>query len=347
MTVSENDLEHVLGLTKDLWPPVAGKRIFVTGGTGFFGKWLLESFDYCNEKLALEASMVVLSRDPASFAESFPHLAERPGIEFHKGDVRSFGFPPGDFDFVIHAAAQASATLNAEEPLLVIDAIVTGTKRVLEFAQNCGAGRLLFASSGAVYGAQPPEVTNVPEDYAGAPDTSEPASAYGEAKRLAELLCSIWREKFGIETVIARGFAFVGPYLNLDIHYAVGNFIRDGLAKGPIRVLGDGTPLRSYLYAADLAAWLWTMLLGGKSGRAYNVGSDEAISIGDLARRVSGCFKHRPEVVIAREPAEGPVRRYVPSIERARNELGLRVWTGLDEAIERTIEFYRAESSRQ
>ena len=341
MAVSLNDLEHVLNLTKDLWPSVAGKRIFVTGGTGFFGKWLLESFACCNRKLGLEASMVVLSRDPEGFAGDCPHLGTRADIEFHKGDVRSFDFPAGNFDFVIHAATQASATLNAEEPELVIDTIIGGTKRVLEFAGRCGAGRVLFASSGAAYGRQPPEVANVPEDYAGAPDTGDPASAYGEAKRLAELLCSIWRQRHGIDTVIARGFAFVGPYLNLDIHYAVGNFIRDGLAGGPIRVLGDGTALRSYLYAADLAVWLWTILLRGKGGRVYNVGSDEGISIADLAQRVSDCFRHSPEVLIAREPAAGPVQRYVPSIERAGRELGLRVWTGLDEAISRTIEFYQ------
>lgn len=144
--------------------------------------------------------------------------------------------------------------------------------------------------------------------------------------------------KHGLETKIARCFAFVGPYLSLDIHYAVGNFIRDGLAGGPIYVSGDGTPYRSYLYAADLAIWLWTILARGTPGEAYNVGSEDAISIRDLAYEVSAAFSHSPEVVIAKSPAPGrPPERYVPSIKKAKENLGLASWINLKEALHRTI----------
>ena len=209
--------------------------------------------------------------------------------------------------------------------------------------------RFLLISSGAVYGKQPPDLSHVPEDYPGAPDPTQPASVYGEAKRIAELLCSISQKDYDLEITIARCFAFVGPYLNLDIHYAVGNFIRDGLAGlsacnaqagGPIHIFGDGTPYRSYLYAADLAIWLWTILFRGTPGEAYNVGSEDAITIKNLAHEVSTAFSHSPKIVIAKPPLPGrPTERYVPSIKKARENLGLDSWINLKEALNKTIKW--------
>jgi dTDP-glucose 4,6-dehydratase len=334
------DLDHILEHTKALREDLRDKKLFVTGGTGFFGKWLLESFVWANDQLKLDAQMLVLSRNPDSFKARYPHLAQTSGVTFHEGDVRDFAFPQEKFDFIIHAATDASAQLNAENPLLMIDTIVEGTRRTLEFARHCGAKRFLLTSSGAVYEKQPSHLSHMPEDYLGAPDPTQPASAYGEAKRLAELLCTIYQKEYDLKITIARCFAFVGPYLNLNIHYAVGNFIRDGLAGGPIHVSGDGTPYRSYLYAADLAIWLWTILLRGKRGEVYNVGSEDAISIKDLAYEVSAAFSHSPEVVIAKPPVPSrPPERYVPSIKKARESLGLDSWIKLNEALHRTIKW--------
>jgi nucleoside-diphosphate-sugar epimerase len=336
------DLDHILEHTKTLWEDVRGKKVFVTGGTGFFGKWLLESFVWANYQLDLNAQMHVLSRNPDSFKARHPHLVEASGLTFHRGDVRDFDFPHKRFDFVIHAATDASAQLNAENPLLMVDTIVEGTRRTLEFARHCGAKRFLLTSSGAVYGKQPLDLSHIPEDYLGAPDPTQPGSAYGEAKRLAELLCSIYQKQYGLEITIARCFAFVGPYLNLDIHYAAGNFIRDGLAGGPIYVAGDGTSCRSYLYAADLAIWLWTILFRGQPGEAYNVGSEDAISIRDLAYEVSTAFLHSPEVIIAQTPVPiRPSEPYVPLAKKARVKLGLDTWIKLKEGLHRTITWHQ------
>ena len=159
------DLDHILEHTRDAWENLRGERIFITGGTGFFGMWLVESFLWANERLDLGAQAVVLSRNPRAFCQKQPHLADNAALSFHQGDVRNFAFPDGYFAFVIHAATEASALLNANQPLLMLDTIIDGTRRTLNFTRHCRAGRFLLTSSGAVYGRQPPEMTHIGEDY--------------------------------------------------------------------------------------------------------------------------------------------------------------------------------------
>lgn len=335
----ERDLKEILAQTKELWPMVAGKRIFVTGGTGFFGCWLLESFLYANDHLNLNAEIHVLTRNAASFRAKAPQLTSHPNLYLHEGDICSFSFPEGPFAYIIHAATEASAKLNEEDGLRMLDTIVEGTRHTLDFARHCGAEGFLLTSSGAVYGRQPMEA--VPETFEGAPNPLNPRSAYGEGKRLAELLCALYQQQYGIQTKIARCFAFVGPYLPLDRHFAIGNFIRNGLNNEPIQIGGDGTPYRSYLYASELAIWLWTILLKGEAGRAYNVGAEQAVTIRELANTVAELFP-ASEVKIAQVAPPGKIgERYIPSTQRARTELGLTERVGLSEAILRTAAWHQ------
>jgi dTDP-glucose 4,6-dehydratase len=341
------DLEHVLDHTRDAWEDLRGERIFITGGTGFFGMWLVESFLWANERLDLGAQAVVLSRDPRAFCQKQPHLANIAALSFHQGDVRNFVFPDGYFAFVIHAATEASALLNTNQPLLMLDTIIEGTRRTLEFARHCGAGRFLLTSSGAIYGRQPPEMTHIDEDYPGAPDPMDPNSCYALAKRVAEHQAVLYARRYGIDAKIARCFAFVGPYLPLDAHFAIGNFIRDALLGGPIQLNGDGTPYRSYLYAADLAVWLWTILFRGQSCRPYNVGSDRALSIMEAAREAAQLSMNLSEVRVAKLPdLNAPAQRYVPCIDRAKQELGLDEIISFPAALRRTFSWHQhVESS--
>jgi dTDP-glucose 4,6-dehydratase len=150
------------------------------------------------------------------------------------------------------------------------------------------------------------------------------------------MLCSLAASP-RLATTVARCFAFVGPYVNLDAHFAIGNFISDRLHHRPIRVQGDGSPVRSYLYASDLTVWLWTILFQGQSRRAYNVGSEEALNIAALAREVAAALPPEVDVNIASAAtAGGTVHRYVPCTARAREELGVRAEVSLREAICRT-----------
>jgi len=342
------DLEHILEHTKGLWDELRGQRLFITGGTGFLGCWLLESFAWASDRLRLGATAVVLTRHPDLFLKKAPHLATHPAIQLYTGDVRSFEFPPGNFSHIIHMAAETSQKLNVEKPLLVLDTIVEGTRRFLDFARRCGARKFLLSSSGAIYGKQPSDLTHVPEDYPGAPDVMDSGSCYGEGKRLAEYLCLLYNRHYGIETKIARGFAFVGPHLPLDTHFAIGNFIGDAIRGRPVQVRGDGTPYRSYLYAADAVIWLWTILCRGQACRPYNMGSEEDLTIAELARRVAETVQSTAEVRIADRPIPGKLpERYVPSTRRARTELGLQQYIDLPEAIRRTISWYKEFFTRE
>ena len=331
-----SDLEAINAALSADWPKLAGKRIFMTGGTGFIGRWMLYALGDANRRVGLGVEIDVLTRDPDAFAKREPELAAAPGFRFVQGDVLAME-PTGEpYDFVLHAATDASADLNDNNPLKMFDTIVEGTRRTLDFAVACKAQRFFFFSSGAVYGAQPWELTHVPETHVGAPNLTSHRSAYGEGKRAAEMLCTIYGRQHGLDVINARIFALLGPLLSLDIHFAAGNFIRDAMAGRTITIEGTGKAMRSYLYAADLTVWLWTMLLRAPAGAIYNVGSEESVSIAELAERIARLLG-APEVeILAQQDPGWNAGRYVPSTEKIRTELGLAPTVGLDEAILRT-----------
>jgi dTDP-glucose 4,6-dehydratase len=341
------DLDNILERTQPLWQELRGQRILITGATGFFGCWLLESFAWANRRLNLNAHAVGLSRYPELLAHKAPHLVTDGSITMHAADVRHGDFPQRAFSHCIHAATDASAKLNTEAPLAMFDTIVEGTRRTLQFAVDNSVSRFLLISSGAVYGRQPAHLSHISEAFEGGPDPLNPASAYAEGKRSAELLCALAASSH-LEVMVARCFAFAGPYMKLDAHFAIGNFIADRLHVRPIQVQGDGSAVRSYMYASDLMVWLWTILFRGESRRAYNVGSEDAVNIATLAREVAAALPPEVDVNIA-TPATpaAPVHRYVPSTARARQELGLSAEVPLPETIHRTYKWFREQTVTQ
>jgi len=336
----ERDLREILELTEALWADLRGARLFITGGTGFIGCWLLESLCHANRQLHLGAKAIVLTRDPEAFRRKAPHLAEDPALELLRGDVLDPPLVAGACSHLIHAAAEASTRLHRAEPLKTFDTLVLGTRKVLERASSMSVDRALFVSSGAVYGRQPPALRRIPDDWPGAPDCTRAEAAYAEGKRAAESLCAMFAEQSGLAVSMARCFAFTGPYLPLDGSFAIGNFIRDALAGGPIVVAGDGTPFRSYLYASDLTVWLWHLLLRGEPGVSVNVGSEEDLTITELAERVSRILGGIQVQVRGLPDPARPPERYVPETGRAR-ALGLRMKVDLEDAILRTAQWNR------
>lgn len=335
-----SDLDEVLALTVPVWGAMRRSRVFITGGTGFFGRWLLESLVWANDRGDAHIDAVVLSRNPAKFAVRAPHLAAHPRLSFVKGDVRTFEFPAGEFPYLIHGATE---TAKAVAPGEAHDSILRGTIRVLDFAAKAHTRRFLYISSGAVYGRLTAEVPLIEESEPAIAVPGEVYDEYRDGKRTAELSVNAQSLIGQFEACIARCFAFHGPYLPLDAHYAIGNFLGNRLRGEPIRVSGDGSPLRSYLYAGDLAVWLWTLLARGGNRRAYNVGSEVPISIGELARVVGAEFEPRLPVTVAGTPSPNVhPPSYVPSTKAAQAELGLRETVPLREGLVRTLRWLQA-----
>jgi len=308
-------------------------RLLLTGGTGFFGRALLRHYLGCKEKDKI--AITVLSRDPEKFQAEYPDLTNCQGITFHQGDIQDrTALPWGvSFTHVMHAATDSTMGPSLI-PLKRFQQILDGTTNILDLAVATGAKRFLLTSSGGIYGPQPPDLDAIPEDWLGSPTIHEPGTAYSQAKRAAEHLCALYRETHGLQTVIARCFAFVGPDLPLDAHFAIGNFIRDALSAEQITVAGDGTPLRTYLDQSDLAHWLWTLMLEGVDGETYNVGSDRVVSIAELASIVRDLIAPDKPVSILGVPDSSLSRnRYVPSIRKIHTLHALRPRVTLERAI--------------
>jgi nucleoside-diphosphate-sugar epimerase len=308
---------------------LSGRHIFITGGTGFLGKTLLDYLAECAARHG-DFRATVMSRSPDEFLRSAPQYSNLPWLDLCRGQLGSFPTSVRSVTDVIHAAA---TTHNVSNQVSWIDQIVGGTRSALDWAASVGARRFLLTSSGAVYGQQASGVGGLAEDCCEAPVTTSIASVYGQAKRLAEQLCTIYSAEGRLETIIARCFAFTGPHIPLDGPYAIGNFIRDALARDAIRVRGDGRAIRTYLYGRDIAHWLLTILLVGSNGHAYNVGSDEPVSVAKLAAMVASVVSPGKPVLIESAAVEGEARRrYVPDITKARN-IGLDVEVSLEDAI--------------
>lgn len=293
------------------------KRILITGGTGFFGKSIL---DFHRRRPLGE--LTVLSRSAARFAARHPELSA--GVRFVEGDVRTFTVGAAKYDWVLHAATPARTDVSdAEMRSIILD----GTANALRQAKACGAEKFMMVSSGGVYGRGVGRPFS--ED-----DEPRPYTAYGCAKLEAERMAV----ESGLFALLPRCFAFVGKYLDREAHFAVGNFIRDALRGDDLVIRGDGSPLRSYLYADDLVEWLWTIFERGVSGRVYNVGSDCAVSIRDLAQRVCDSLGAKGAVRVLGESVRGAANVYVPNVDRAKGELGLRVKVGLSDAIRKSAD---------
>ncbi len=337
--IVQEDCKRVTAGQASLLEPLRNERILITGGTGFMGTWLSEIIMYLNDNFDFNTHITLLSSRAHSFKDRVPHIASRRDVDLIERDIRNLTDIPSNISWIIHAAANPDSRTHASDPLRTIDVIVNGTRAVLEYAARLpDVKKILNISSGQVYGAQPWEIPGIPETFIGSLDCSAFNASYPESKRMAETICSVYRNQQRLPLVNARPFAFIGPYQYLDRPWAINNFIRDGLLGGPIRILGDGQTVRSYMYPSDMAWWLLNILVRGSVGANYNVGSPEAVTLQELAQKISGQFPKSPQIVtgLSRDTLLRS-SKFVPDIGLAEKKLGLKITLDLDTAIRRTI----------
>lgn len=335
--LNAKDLEYVLHRVAPLWDDLRNSHLLITGSTGFFGKWLLETLAYANRQLELNIKLSAVSRDPKTFLDAMPHLQKENFINWIKGDLQNLSLHAPTFTHILHAGTTSA---QAIAPIEMADTVLNGTKNILKLAAESRSKKFLFVSSGAVYGKIPPTISHVTEDYLGGPDLSSISMTYAESKRMAEIFCQIHASSSEVQLKIARCFAFVGPHLPLNTHFAIGNFIRDALSGDQIFIQGDGSPLRSYLYAADLAIWLWRLLLTNNTG-IYNIGSSQSLSIQQVAELVSSIAPNPVKIHTAKQPNPSiSAERYIPSTVKAETNLEISNITPITDAIKRTFEYY-------
>ncbi|PLV64760.1 NAD-dependent epimerase/dehydratase family protein [Brachyspira pilosicoli] len=306
-------------------------NIFITGGTGLFGKSILNTLIFLRKEINF--NIYILTRNKEKFLISYPQYNLN-FIKYIEGDIRTFNIQDNiNFDYIIHAATPASAKLEKENPDEMYSIILDGTKNIINLSKKLEIKKLLFTSSGAVYGKQYKHIDSFKENYEG-----DPITYYGKGKKISEELFI----ESNINVSIARSFAVVGPYLDLNIHFAMGNFIRDVINGDDIIIEGDGRPIRTYLYMADLVLWLLVILLESENNSIYNVGSNIPISIFNLAEKVVSCvnnYNGKIKVLTEVDESVDP-HRYIPNNDKIKNELKLKENYSLEESIKRTIKFY-------
>lgn len=346
----ESDLDIIVDRAAAAWKMLGGTRILLTGGSGYFGRWLAAAIDHADRRLGLGCTLAVVARRPGALFECCPFLADSPSIELIAADVRSMPLPAGPITHIIHAATaveRQSSTPDDE----TVDVCHAGTRRVMEIAAEKSVAGVLVTSSGAVYGPQPADVDRLPESHrSGEP----PRTAYAEGKLLSERVAAEAATE-GVPVCIARCFAQAGPYLPLDCHFALGNFVRDSLLGREIVVNGDGRTVRTYLYSTDLVEWLVTLLARGcRAGEptCVNVGSEEPITIADLARLVADTDHRcggRSSAVPVRVAGGGESgvggTRYVPDCSLARHQFSLEARVPIADAVEQMLRWGRTNGA--
>jgi len=336
-----SDLEEINQNSISDFEEIVNKPLVITGASGFVGTWMTLSWISARKKFNGQGRLLVTSRNPQTLLPLTNVIDEFSPITTLSSDICNFHIPD---EFrngnLIHAATPASAALNLNDPARMLKIIIEGQERVLAEAVRVN-NKVLFLSSGAVYGRQPLDLSHISEDWEGAPQIEDTNSAYHEGKRVAELMGNIAATKQGLHFVTARLFAFIAPFLPLGTHFAAGNFIRDAVTSNQIEIQSGGGSIRSYLYATDLCSSLWALLIRGQTARAYNVGSDHEVTIRELANEVANCANQNAKVIIYGINTAENVKRYVPSVEKIFKELGISQSVSLQRALLQTSEWLK------
>ena len=342
--VIAEDLKQIVS-SRLPWDRLFGKTILISGANGFVPSYMLETLLYLNEVAEAGIRVIALVRDKKRATSRLGHLAGRSDLSVVEQDVRDRYAGPNAVDFVVHAASQASPKSYSIDPVGTFTANVMGTSRMLEVARDSRSEGFLFFSSGEVYGRIEDPSVPVSETSFGYIDPIVIRSCYGEGKRGGETLCACWHAQFGIPAKIVRLSHTYGPRMDLNDGRVFADFVADVVVGRDIVMKSDGSARRPFCYLADAIAGIFTVLLQGKNGEAYNVGTDSETSILELAELLCRQFPERKCRVVRQERrSDDPyVISSIPGghfdISKIRS-LGWAPTIGVEEGFRRTVKSY-------
>ena len=293
------DMERLCALPE--MKELEGRTVLVTGATGLIGQTLVSAL-----LRSPGIRVIACVRDEEKARRMFGSL-ESGNLQLMVADIASMPVQklPQQVDYVIHAAIQTSSRAFVDQPVETIFTAIDGTRRALEFAKNNAVRCFLYLSTMEVYGA-PSGDEKIDEGHGTNLDTMQPRSCYPESKRLCEILCASWQKEYGVPVRVLRLTQTFGPGVRYDDGRVFAEFARCVLEKRDIVLKTDGSTCRSYLYTADAASAILTVLLRGRDGEAYNAANEETYcSIRQMAELVAErCAQGRIGVRI--EAAEDP-----------------------------------------
>lgn len=334
--VYRQDLSRALDVLPSL-SPLKGARILITGATGLVGGCLTDLLDEASRRFGLGLTLFPMCRDVKRAEARFAHCEKVCPLA---GDVTGRLPDLPEADFIVHAASNAHPLAFSADPVGTMRANIFGTMNLLEVLRAQGHGRLLFLSTGEIYGENPLVRDGFSEEDFGRVDPMNPRSCYPESKRAAETLCASYARQYGVDALAARLCYVYGPTVTSSNSRADAQFLRKALAGEDIVLKSAGAQVRSYCYAADAASALVLLLQRGRAGQAYNVANRSSVhSIREYAQTlarlagVSVTFDLPPE---AERQGYSTVTRAVQNPAKLE-ALGWRPLFSLEEGLARTL----------
>jgi dTDP-glucose 4,6-dehydratase len=330
----------------DVRSKLALTRIAVTGGTGFLGTWIAETIAALNDEYDLKITLDLYARNTIEWEKKYPYLSSRADIGLYSQDIRSSFQFRSETNYVIHAAGIPNNRVHASDPLRVVQTTVEGIKNTLDAAtQLDNLIRFVNVSSSLVSGVPNREGNLAESDYFAIP-SGQLHMVYMDAKRSAESIATIYRSQLRMPISTIRPFTFTGPHQSLDRPWAINSFLSDALMGRNIRIHGDGSVRRSYLYGSDAAWWTLASLVNGADGAVYNLGSPVAISHIELAQLISEKINPKPSIELNSASSKmGQLDELYPSLTHTQSRLGVIQTCKLDDAIDKTWRWFLSKKT--
>jgi len=313
-------------------------NILFIGGTGFFGKAFL---NFIKSNRGSINSLTIVGRSAETFLQKNKEFKDLDNVNYIYGDILKdiSHLSKLSCSHIIHAAADSTYVTQLSK-MQRYDQIVEGTRNVLDLVRDYfPKSKLLFISSGGVYGEMQVNKKSFDENDMFTSGTLDSSNVYSIAKRVAEQLCSLYFDEYDLKVSIARCFCFSGIHLPLDVHFAIGNFINDANSNKNIIIKGDGESIRSYLDQDDLVEWLMKILeYDSFNKNVYNVGSEESISIKDLAFLIRKLSSKSIDVQILNERNKNLKKSiYVPNCKKITQKFNLSQKVSLSSSITKML----------